>query len=149
MANATDRLNQLQQYMNFYRANMQPMGAQTGAQGSMGGQGGGFGNGVGNFSYSGAGGGPATMADWANAQIDSQNKQQNMEDENAAFKGMYGGNAQSQFGAPPAYVQPQNQQQQPNPYSARAMQLNGGGQNGGQNGGNTLADMFRNYNKGG
>ena len=135
MANATDRLNQLQEYMNFYQNNARTQN--------------GFGNGIGNFSYTGSGGGPATMADWANSQLDSQNKQQNMQDENAMFKGMYSGNGQSPFGAPPAYVQPNNQQQQPNPYSARAMQLNNNPYSGLGDGGaasNSLAQMFRNGN---
>ena len=136
MANTADRLNQLQQYMDFYNQHhfdSQGSGSNYDRQRGE------------DFTQQAGSLGPSAMRNWAEQQQQQQQNQQNMEDQNSMFKGMYGGNAQSQFGAPPAYVQPQNQQQQPNPYSARAMQLNGGG----QNGGNTLADMFRNYNKGG
>jgi len=138
MANATDRLNQLQQYMDYYKQH--GLGA-TGGDSQ-------YDRSTGQASMSPAYN-PSQMSSWAQSEQAQQDAIQQQEDQNAMFKSMYAGNGQSQFGAPPAYVQPQNQQQQPNPYSARAMQLNGGGQNGGQNGGNTLADMFRNYNKGG
>lgn len=129
MANATDRLNQLQQYMDYYQKNNTH---------------GGFGNGNGSFSY-GANGLPATIADWANTQLKDQESQQQFQDQNAAFSGMYGGGGgQSNFGQPPAYVHPQMPQQD-NPYSQRATQLNNDpyGGSGGGGASNSLAQMFK------
>ena len=129
MANAADRLNQLQQYMDYYKKNSAS---------------GGFGNGNGQFSYDSKGL-PATMADWAGTQLKDQESQQQFQDQNAAFNGMYGSNKPSPFGQPPAYVQPQMTQQN-NPYSDRAMQLNNdpyAGSGGGSNISNSLAQMFK------
>ena len=127
MTNAIDRLNQLKQYMNYYQQN-----AQTG-----------FGNGIGNFSYTGAGGGPATMADWASAQLKDQEKQNQYQSQDDIFKNIYSG--QNNNSGQMAYVQPQNQQQN-NPYAARATQLNNdpyAGSGNGQDISNSLAAMLK------
>ena len=142
MTTAADRLNQLQQYINYYRTGGSGQGNGSNVQGY------GFGNPDHNNSNSYdpnvnpyAHNNQAQA--WAQGMMDKQDAQQQLEDQNATFKGMYSGNGQSLFGPPPAYVQPNNQQQQPNPYSARAMQLNSGG--GGAES-NSLAQMFRNGN---
>lgn len=149
MANVTDRLNQLQQYMDYYRNGgdgTNPFAGHFGRPVSGSG-------GANTWSGGGMVSNPNepnnSALDWAQAQLGKQQDQQNMEDQNAIFKGMYSGNGQSPFGAPPAYVQPNNQQQQPNPYSARAMQLNNNPYSGSGDGGaasNSLAQMFRNGN---
>ena len=131
MANAADRLNQLQQYIDFFknggpsnRAFNSPFGMET-------------------FSNSNAFHTNNEAMEFALKENDKQQKAQQMEDQDAIFKNMYSG--QNGNSGQMAYVQPQNQQQN-NPYAARATQLNNNpyaGSGGGQDISNSLAAMLK------
>ena len=142
MANAADRLNQLQQYLNYYRTGGSGEGNGSNAFGY------GFGNpGYRNFNSFDPNVNPYAQNNaanaWAQGMMDKQDAQQKLEDQDSIFKNMYSG--QNGNSGQMAYVQPQNQQQT-NPYAARATQLNNDpyeGSGGGQDISNSLAAMLK------
>ena len=141
-----DRLNALQQYLDFYK--------------NRGGVAGG-----GSSAYERETGAAAMNARsdpldrsgndmmWANNLRNADDKRQNESEQNAIFANMFNGNSAQM----PQYVQPQQNNNQSNnqnnPYATRAMQLNNNpyaGSGGGQDISNSLAAMLKpkNYSVG-